>query len=47
MSHYVYQPELFLKEARELMRRVSVRGPSPINNYQGPDRVRYLRELWR
>ena len=47
MSHYIYQPEQFVKEAEALMKKINIRRPSAINNYKGQDRVEYIRELWK
>ena len=46
MSHYVYQPEVFIQEAKQLLPKINIKKPSPINNYKPEDRVKYLHQLW-
>ena len=46
MSHYIYQPELFIEESKKLLPKINIQRASTLNNYKEEDRVRYLRELW-
>ena len=47
MSHFIYEPEKFIDEAKKLLPKLTIQRASTINNYKEGDRVRYLNELWK
>ena len=47
MSHFIYEPEKFIGEAKKLLPKLTIQRASTINNYKEGDRVRYLNELWK
>ena len=47
MSHFIYQPENFISQAKKLLPKINIQRASTINNYKEGDRVRYINELWK
>ena len=47
MSHYIYQPESFISQAKKLLPKINIQRASTINNYKEGDRVRYINQLWK
>lgn len=46
MSHYYDEEKEFKKEAKELLRSISVAKKSTLGNYSNEDRLVYIKKLW-